>query len=225
MADAPDFVGRSADLFALADGRLLRRYRDAALNCDYEARVMQYVRDQGFPVPAVYDAAGPDLVMERIQGVTMLEAMRRAPWSIPHQASVLAGLHERLHQIPGPDWLLTSAFPGPHILHMDLHPLNVLMTADGPVVIDWPNARRGNAMADVAHTWLVLGTARPDAGIDRAIAAVARAAFLRRFLAAFPRQPVVDVLPAVAERWLADRNVTDRERQATRRLLQRVRLS
>ena len=184
---------------------------------------MRHVREYGFPVPVVHDAAGPDLVLERIVGVTMLEAMRRAPWTIAHCASLLAGLHERLHEIPAPAWMRMSSFPGDDILHLDLHPLNVLMTADGPVVIDWPNARRGHAMADVAHTWLVVGTARPDARLDRAIASVGRSLFLRRFLAAFPRPPVVDVLPAVAERWLSDRNVTAPEREATHRLLRQVR--
>jgi tRNA A-37 threonylcarbamoyl transferase component Bud32 len=193
------------------------------MSCDDEARVMQHVRDHGFPVPVVHDAAGPDLVLERIHGMTMLEVMRRAPWSIARNASVLARLHAQLHAIPAPDWMPMSPFPGDEILHLDLHPLNVLVTAGGPVVIDWPNARRGDATADVAHTWLVLGTARPDSRLDRGIAAVGRSAFLRRFLAAFPRQHVVDVLPAVAERWLADRNITERERQATHRLLQRVR--
>jgi Ser/Thr protein kinase RdoA (MazF antagonist) len=118
-----------------------------------------------------------------------------------------------------------SPFAGDDILHLDLHPLNVLTTADGPVVIDWPNARRGNAMADVAHTWLVLGTGRPDSRLDRAIAAVGRSVFLRRFLAGFHRQDVVEILPAVAERWLSDRNIAEGERQATRRMLERVRSS
>jgi Ser/Thr protein kinase RdoA (MazF antagonist) len=216
-------VGRSADIFILDDRKVLRRYRDPAMSCDYEARVMQHVRDHGFPVPAVYDASGPDLVLEQIDGLTMLEAMRRAPWSIARCGAVLAGLHERLHAIPAPDWMPMSPFPGNELLHLDLHPLNVLMTAGGPVVIDWPNARRGDAMADVAHTWLVLGTARPDSPLDRGIAAVGRSVFLRRFLAAFARHQVVDALPAVAERWMSDRNVTERERQATRRLIRRLR--
>lgn len=183
---------------------------------------MRHVRDHGFPVPIVYDAAGPDLVLERIDGITMLEAMRRAPWTIARNAALLANLHRQLHEIHAPEWMPMSSFQGDRILHLDLHPLNVLLTIDGPVVIDWPNARRGNAMADVAHTWLVVGTGRPDAPIDRALAAVGRAVFVRRFLSAFPRQDVEEVLPAVAERWLADRNVTPAEREATSRLLKRV---
>ena len=184
---------------------------------------MRYVAGHGMPVPAVLEASGPDLVMERIHGVTMLEAMRRAPWSLRANASLLAQLHNQLHAIPAPEWLEQSPYGGDAILHLDLHPLNVLIGATGPVVIDWPNACRGRAVVDVAHTWLVVGTGRPDARLDRAIAAVGRSVFLRRFLAHFPRQPVVEVLPAVAERWLADRNISEPERDATRRLLDRVR--
>jgi rifampin ADP-ribosylating transferase len=183
---------------------------------------MQHVREHGLRVPAVYDASGPDLVMERIEGVTMLDTMRRAPWSIARNASVLADLHRQLHAIPAPEWLAPSPVAGEDILHLDLHPLNVLMSDDGPVVIDWPNTRRGAAAADVAHTWLVLGTARPEARVDRAVAAVGRSVFLRRFLREFPREALLEVMPAVAVRWLADRNVTERERQATRRLLRRI---
>jgi rifampin ADP-ribosylating transferase len=161
-------------------------------------------------------------MMERIEGVTMLETMRRAPWTIRRQAAVLAGLHEQLHAIPAPEWLVPSPVPGDSILHLDLHPLNVLMSADGPVVIDWPNTRRGAATADVAHTWLVLGSARPESRTDRAIATVGRSVFLRRFLRDFPREAVLDAMPAVAVRWLADRNVSEAERQATHRLLRRI---
>lgn len=192
------------------------------MDCEYEARVMQHVRDHGMPVPAVYDACGPDLVLERIDGMTMLEAMRRAPTSIAASATVLAGLHEQLHAIPAPDWLMPSPFPGGAIVHLDLHPLNVLMAAGGPVVIDWPNTRLGAAAADVAHTWLVLGTAHPHSPLDRAIAAVGRSVFLRRFLRDFPRDEVLEQMPAVAERWLVDRNITEAERRATRRLLRRL---
>ena len=184
--------------------------------------MMEHVRAHGFPVPAVHEADGTDLVLERIEGATMLEAMRRAPASIGRCGAVLADLHGQLHAIPAPDWMPMSPFPGDELLHLDLHPLNVLMTAAGPMVIDWPNARRGAAMADVAHTWLVVGTGRPDARLDRAIAAVGRSVFLRRFLARFPRQAVVDVLPAVAERWLTDRNISEPERRATRQLLART---
>jgi aminoglycoside phosphotransferase (APT) family kinase protein len=41
------------------------------------------------------------------------------------------------------------------LVHLDLHPLNVLCTRRGPVVIDWPAAARGAPGVDVALTWAV----------------------------------------------------------------------
>lgn len=214
-------TGRSADVYAAGPGRVLRRYRDPHADADFEARVMGHVHGHGYPVPEVFDVDGPDLVMERLVGPTMLEVLSRRPWQIGHHAEMLADLHDRLHRIAAPDWV-PEAFGGPAaLLHLDLHPMNVVMSPDGPVVIDWPNTRRGPALADVAHTWLVLGTARPDGPVTRLLATVARRVLVRRFLARYPGDEVRRILPAVAERWLADRNITDAERIATARLLER----
>jgi Ser/Thr protein kinase RdoA (MazF antagonist) len=40
--------------------------------------------------------------------------------------------------------------------HGDLHPKNVLMSANGPVLVDWFDASRGPWLADVARTTLLL---------------------------------------------------------------------
>ena len=39
---------------------------------------------------------------------------------------------------------------------MDLHPLNVMIGAEGPVVIDWPNAARGDPVVDVVLAWVLM---------------------------------------------------------------------
>jgi len=70
----PFAAGREADVFALDGGRVLRRYRrgeDAA----GEAEIMAYAAGLGFPVPEVYAADGPDLVMERLDGPTLAQAL------------------------------------------------------------------------------------------------------------------------------------------------------
>lgn len=48
------------------------------------------------------------------------------------------------------------------ILHMDLHPDNVMLTAHGPVVIDWRNATEGPADLDVALTAVILAQVAVD---------------------------------------------------------------
>jgi aminoglycoside phosphotransferase (APT) family kinase protein len=53
--------------------------------------------------------------------------------------------------------LLEAAPLATRLCHGDLHPANVLMTADGPVVIDWFDASRGEPVGDVARTSLLLG--------------------------------------------------------------------
>jgi Phosphotransferase enzyme family len=73
-AARPLASGREADVFALDETRVLRRYRRSA-DATAEAEVMAYVRGLGYPVPAVYRASGPDLVMERLDGPTMTQAM------------------------------------------------------------------------------------------------------------------------------------------------------
>jgi aminoglycoside phosphotransferase (APT) family kinase protein len=34
--------------------------------------------------------------------------------------------------------------------------MNVILTADGPQIIDWEGAARGPAVADVAMTWVIV---------------------------------------------------------------------
>lgn len=225
-------IGRSADVFALDGGLVLRRYRadaateyhaELATRVQEEASLMEFVREHGFPVPRVERASGPDIVMERVDGPTMLADVARRPWMMAVHAATLGRLHQQLHDIPAPPWLSRRLGEGHALLHLDLHPDNVLLTATGPVVIDWPNAAAGAGAADVAHTWLVTATAAPPGGLARrALVAVGRGVFLRSFLKRFDRDEVVAQLPAVGERWLHDRNMSERERERTLRFLERV---
>ncbi|MEU5865673.1 phosphotransferase [Nonomuraea sp. NPDC047529] len=59
-------TGRTADVYALGDGRVLRRNR-FPVDSRREAEVMAHVAARGYPVPRVYPGGhGPaDLVMER----------------------------------------------------------------------------------------------------------------------------------------------------------------
>ena len=149
-------VGRSADVYDLGHGRVLRRYHDHAKPARREADIMTWARSHGVPVPEVFDADGPDIVMERVDGPTMLADLARRPWRLLRHAAVLARLHEQVHAVPGLDWLRAPLGEGGSLLHMDLHPENVLMSARGPVLIDWEGAARGPAEADVALCWLVV---------------------------------------------------------------------
>src|SRR5256885_16073146 len=110
---------------------------------------MAYAAGLGFPVPAVYSASGPDLVMERLDGPTMAQALL-AGMPLAEGAAMLADLLRRLHELPARSGAGTLA-------HFDLHPENVMLTARGPMVIDWHNAGDGPADLDTALTALIIG--------------------------------------------------------------------
>ncbi len=139
--------GRDADVFALDEHRVLRRYREAQDTAP-EAAAMAHAAGHGFPVPEVHRAAGVELEMERLYGPTMLDAALEGRFSAKETGEALAELHGRLHGLPGTG--------NGRLLHLDLHPGNVVLTERGPVVIDWTNAREGEPDLDLAVTALLL---------------------------------------------------------------------
>jgi Ser/Thr protein kinase RdoA (MazF antagonist) len=147
--------GRMADVFALDERRVLRRYRDGA-DATGEAAVMAYVAGHGYPVPAVLPAADgarrSDLVLERLDGPTMAAALLAGELDAERAGRMLARLLNALHRIPA----RRSDDPAARVLHLDLHPENVLLTADGPRVIDWANAEEGPPGFDRAVSALIL---------------------------------------------------------------------
>ncbi|MEU3606924.1 phosphotransferase [Streptomyces sp. NPDC035033] len=137
--------GRSADVYALGDdGRwVLRRYRDGG-GTAREARLMTRLAAAGYPVPQVRESAGPDLVLERLHGPSLLDALLAGTYAPEAAGALLAGLLDRLHALPG------------RVVHLDLHPGNVVLAGErGPVVIDWRTAEEG-----------------ADPGLDRAMSAL-----------------------------------------------------
>lgn len=183
---------------------------------------MEYVRARGYPVPAIEEISddGTDLVMERIEGPSMVQALSRRPWTVRQHGAALADLHRRLHEIPAPDWLPSAPFgEGGSLLHLDLHPLNVLVTANGPVVIDWPNAAKGEGSSDVALTWVLMAAGGIPAGrIKAAVLGRGRALLVGSFLGPFDLVTVRAHLAEVVEWKVQDPNMTAVERQGMRRL-------
>ncbi len=167
--------GREADVFAIDAQRVLRRYRNGG-DVTTEAAFMAYAAELGFPVPKVYRAVDTDLVMERLDGPTMLQAMITGDIAIQAGAAILADLHSRLHKLPP----RVSADPNARIVHLDLHPDNVMLSSRGPVVIDWRNATEGPPDLDLALTALILAEVAVDLTHDMAAAAgIGLVAFLQ----------------------------------------------
>jgi aminoglycoside phosphotransferase (APT) family kinase protein len=150
---------------------------------------MEYLSAQGYPVPEVLevDASGRDMVMERIRGVTMVESVKRAPWTLGRRARELAELHNRLHVIDAPDFLRIAPIGhGTALVHLDLHPLNVLIGPRGPVVIDWTNAARGDPVVDVVVAWVLMAAGQvPTGRLEGLLTGAARGVLVRSFVACF----------------------------------------
>lgn len=124
------------------------------------------------------------LVYERVAGVSMLDLFRHRPWRVASLSRALAELHAQMHEcafeaevpdqrgrlqrkigradaLPTPlkTALLTSlnSLPdGDRVCHGDFHPANVLVNGNEAIVIDWIDASRGNPLADVARTSVIL---------------------------------------------------------------------
>jgi aminoglycoside phosphotransferase (APT) family kinase protein len=213
-------TGRAADVFDIGGGRVLRRNRSGAPT-DHEATVMQHLWRHDYPVPEVYDADGADIIMDRVDGPTMLEAFAGRPWMIRSWARLLASLHGRLADVPLPDLALPERFGAPEVLiHADLHPDNVMLTPAGPVVIDWTNASAGVRNAEVASTWLIVATSELDAGgLVGAMQRGVRSHFLSVFLDHTDRDAARAMLAVVAEHRLTDRNLRSGEAASIHQLL------
>jgi aminoglycoside phosphotransferase (APT) family kinase protein len=200
-------AGRSADIYAIGHGRVLRRFR-RPYDSQHEAEIMLHLAKAGFPVPAVYDSSGPDLVMERLDGRDMLTDLGRRPWLARPHARTLADVHNRLHQIEAPADLSRLSESGDRVLHLDLHPGNVMLTSRGPVVIDWTNARAGAPGADVAMAYLIMASSEVDEvpwPVRPAVRTV-RAALIAGFLAGVGDDPGPHTA-AVAQHRMTDPNV------------------
>jgi len=123
------------------------------------------------------------LIYERIIGVSMLRDMNARPWLFLKHARSLAELQvqinrlsitglpsykEQLHHsiratphlsehLQNQALAILDALPdGKNVCHGDFHPGNVIVTKNGPIVIDWMTARAGTPWADVARTSLLL---------------------------------------------------------------------
>lgn len=218
--------GRDADVYLLDHGRVLRRFRHPGHgDTELEARVMAHAAAHGYPVPRVHDLTATDLILDRLDGPTLMQAWQRRPWRVEHHAAILADLHNRLAAVPAPDRL-----PGPRtrheahppagaaLLHLDLHPLNVILTAErGPVVIDWTNAAAGDPAFDLARTLVTIATVQAP----HPVLHIAR----HRYLKALRRHAHADPRPHMADAArdkLADPNNSPAETARLRAVIRRA---
>lgn len=209
--------GRDSEIFEHGPGTVLRIVRDGR-SLVTEAEVMRYVRSHGYPCPDVHDAGDGYLVMDRLAGPTMMDVVGKPPFPLRRSGHLLADLHDRLHTIPAPPGIQVAPVPGDRLVHRDLHPMNVMMTPDGPMVIDWANASAGDPAFDVADTWVLFACAVPPmTGVDRFIVPIGRRILLRSFLSRVDTVAARRAIPAAVEHRLTDRNMSPQEHDRMRK--------
>ncbi|MEU6254058.1 aminoglycoside phosphotransferase family protein [Streptomyces sp. NPDC047043] len=153
-------TGRVNDVYEIDEAWVLRRDRHGWGDAAAEGAVMEHVRAHGYPVPRVRlaDSTRTDLVMERLSGPTMLQACVDGSLGADEAGAIVADLLRRLHAVPARE----SADPGYRVLHLDLHPDNVMLTPAGPQVIDWSNAEEGHPGLDWGISAMILAQVAVD---------------------------------------------------------------
>jgi aminoglycoside phosphotransferase (APT) family kinase protein len=228
----PLATGRTAEIFAWDDGRVLKLFRpgwsmDVA---EHEAEVARIIYAAGVPVPRIDELAEVDgragIIYERITGPSLLKVLSTRPWRLPAVARTLAEVHAEVHRhtvsgLPCLHEVLArriqnaSSLPADHqqialaaldslaaqsgtegaraaLCHGDYHPDNVLLSARGPLVIDWENAAIGDPHADVARLLLLVrasvASIRSAAGrsMRRAVGSALIALYLRNYRQLLP---------------------------------------
>lgn len=122
------------------------------------------------------------IVFERVDGPIMTEYIEEHPDKVENCAHQTAELHVQIHSTEVTDlpplldvltWSIQQAesldektskavldvlneLPSEGVLtHNDFYPNNIIMSSQGPVVIDWAIGTRGSSLADLARTWLI----------------------------------------------------------------------
>ncbi len=151
------------------------------------------------------------MVLPRFDGPTLQQLLLTRALTYEQTGAILATLYISVHKTPPPpdvvslrDWieatsrlsgdllpthiatgvlaLIDRLPPGDGLCHADLHPGNVIMTADGPRIIDWACAVRAPAVFDIGRCHVTLSELVPD-GADaeraRAINAAVQSEYAR----------------------------------------------
>ena len=177
MAPIPDAVVRAAVGFGLEPERmrpLAGNSGSAWSDGDVVLRVGERVASEALaaaaaaghlPVPRVLDRLELDgvcaVLLERVPGRPAGALAMDDPARAPAAGRACGALHDALADVACPPGVRDA--PGAHcserrLLHLDLHPFNVLVDEEGAptAVIDWANAAAGDPELDRARTWSVL---------------------------------------------------------------------
>ncbi|MDO3410869.1 aminoglycoside phosphotransferase family protein [Saccharibacillus sp. CPCC 101409] len=186
-------TGGTAEVFIQDSGHVLKLFREwfSEPGIRSEYRKTQWANRQGIPSArtiGLIEAEGRrGMLLERIEGETLLAKLHREPESVDDAAAEFAGMQVRLHsrearslddsqrqrlvqripQAPGLDEDEKSAVlaqlerlpDGDRLCHGDYHPGNIIVPAGGGEwrIIDWIDSNCGHPLYDAARTLLLIG--------------------------------------------------------------------
>lgn len=186
--------GHTAEVFSLADGKVVKLYRSGypADEAEREAAKCVLARRQNLPTPQVVEVVRMEgrqgIVFDECPGSTMGDRLRQHPSDCESMARLLATIHVRIHRCSGKGLPPTHVrigrkierakslgdvtklnlqgrladMPGAESMcHGDFHPDNVIMSDDGPMVIDWVDATMGPPAADLARSIVLMRYSGP----------------------------------------------------------------
>ena len=192
--------GAFAEVHAWAPGRVLKLFKPGLprRHAWWEARMTRAVSAAGAPAPEVFEEVTLEgrfgVVMERLDGPTLLELSRSGAMTRKATGAILAGLAMAVHKTPPPPELpslnesitselrlaggalpehiaagivaLVGRLTDDGLCHGDLHPGNVVMAADGPRLIDWGGVLRAPGVLDLACCHIILTELAPESADD-----------------------------------------------------------
>jgi Ser/Thr protein kinase RdoA (MazF antagonist) len=178
VAEVFEWGNRVVKLYRLAAAKPVV-FREAAIHAVVEA--MGLPVPAVWSVQQIGDRWG--IVFDRVGGVSFASRTRDNPGAIPQYLNIVARLHAQIHSHPVDQLAslkvrlatniaraklideprkhqllmhLADMPEGDRLCHGDCHPWNVLGAASQPIVIDWPDACRGDPAADACRSYLLL---------------------------------------------------------------------
>lgn len=130
------------------------------------------------------------IVLQRLDGPTLLQLTRTGAVTFEQAGAIIAAIAMSIHKSPLPPEVLSMRKymeaelehddgklpkhiaseilalidrlpPGDRLCHTDLSPGNVIMTAEGPRLVDWSGARRGPAALELGFLHVILSELGP----------------------------------------------------------------
>ena len=189
--------GRTADVYQYTDSSVLKLLNPGFPEwfLESEAKAHTIVQNLGLPVPKLLDKTKIDgrcaLIYQKINGITLIEALKKNPHNILKYSRDMAALHFDIGKTRSPHLqcnkerllsgisrqsvlskqesdkatgVLQILRRGDVVCHCDFHPGNIMTDGENYWIIDWNNSSSGCFEADVMRTYMILSHATDPNG-------------------------------------------------------------